>query len=414
MFVLILLILSCVSTDILKTKGQSQHVQVARNQELQKTNQALSKLLAGLTSGTTTKEPITTTTTEDDPGETTCPEVSSQEVYYPDPKDCGSFYLCSNGVPYHHSCDDGLYFNPNINVCDSADNVECNANPNGEKTAVVESLTLKLQNFGNVLTWTGNSSDTIQSVKEFAHNQVGSAGKEVSNVRLVFGGKELEANRQLSDYMTSEGLKSGDTIFVINRFERADEETALAVRGVPSYFNQYDIYAPECKACTCQYFDKGYDGYANCDPITAKTPCETNCVQCERNGHSPMPGPAEKHEEECGLYKVAMEKKFMVIDSGLCTDDPLCQYIWNWDYCQEAYHSNNKDFPDRLGVVSDFDGEYEVSSETPACFYQNNGALRINTARKAEWDSNKKTEASWPNCNPGTKCICQCQYKWKI
>ncbi|XP_069691255.1 probable chitinase 10 [Periplaneta americana] len=48
-------------------------------------------------------------------------------VYFPDPYNCGAFYQCSHGVPYHQNCPAGLHFNPSINVCDYPENAGCSA-----------------------------------------------------------------------------------------------------------------------------------------------------------------------------------------------------------------------------------------------------------------------------------------------
>ena len=45
--------------------------------------------------------------------------------YYPDAKDCESFYHCTNGVTYWRHCPEGLYFNPVLRVCDWPRNVKC-------------------------------------------------------------------------------------------------------------------------------------------------------------------------------------------------------------------------------------------------------------------------------------------------
>ncbi|XP_013793859.2 peritrophin-1-like, partial [Limulus polyphemus] len=43
----------------------------------------------------------------------------------PDPKDCSKFTLCINGNAIKQTCADGLRFNPKIENCDYARNVEC-------------------------------------------------------------------------------------------------------------------------------------------------------------------------------------------------------------------------------------------------------------------------------------------------
>lgn len=48
-----------------------------------------------------------------------CPPVDNEHgeaVVFPHESDCSKFYLCSNGVPWEISCDEGLYFNVETNV----------------------------------------------------------------------------------------------------------------------------------------------------------------------------------------------------------------------------------------------------------------------------------------------------------
>jgi hypothetical protein len=56
-----------------------------------------------------------------------CPDVKCEpgKQYYPHPKDCDKFCHCANGVPYLRSCPGGLLFNRDTNICDWADNVDC-------------------------------------------------------------------------------------------------------------------------------------------------------------------------------------------------------------------------------------------------------------------------------------------------
>ena len=44
---------------------------------------------------------------------------------FPDPTDCRSFFVCSNGVPIWVLCPDGLHFNDKLDVCDWPQNVPC-------------------------------------------------------------------------------------------------------------------------------------------------------------------------------------------------------------------------------------------------------------------------------------------------
>jgi len=56
-------------------------------------------------------------------GPFTCPP---QDGSYANPSDCGSYYVCVNSVPNLIRCPDGLFYNPDKNVCDFPANVDCN------------------------------------------------------------------------------------------------------------------------------------------------------------------------------------------------------------------------------------------------------------------------------------------------
>ncbi|GJQ76562.1 hypothetical protein Trydic_g2259 [Trypoxylus dichotomus] len=55
-----------------------------------------------------------------------CPEENEEYVtFLTDSNDCTIFYKCETGVPYQYQCPSPLYFNPEINVCDWPEQVEC-------------------------------------------------------------------------------------------------------------------------------------------------------------------------------------------------------------------------------------------------------------------------------------------------
>lgn len=79
---------------------------------------------------TTPFDPTATTvptTTRTPGGEFECPP--GVEGDFPDPEDCGAFYTCVGGIPYHNFCPDGLHFNPITDSCDYPDNVDCMDRP---------------------------------------------------------------------------------------------------------------------------------------------------------------------------------------------------------------------------------------------------------------------------------------------
>jgi len=54
------------------------------------------------------------------------PCQNNEDVYFPDPEDCGRFYMCVDGsVVGHMSCPDGLLWNTDLLTCDWPRNVEC-------------------------------------------------------------------------------------------------------------------------------------------------------------------------------------------------------------------------------------------------------------------------------------------------
>merc|ERR1711936_1500712 len=54
------------------------------------------------------------------------PCQNNEDVYFPDPEDCGRFYMCVDGsVVGHMSCPDDLLWNNDLLTCDWPKNVEC-------------------------------------------------------------------------------------------------------------------------------------------------------------------------------------------------------------------------------------------------------------------------------------------------
>ena len=55
-------------------------------------------------------------------------------VLLPNPNDCSQFFMCMDETPILTDCPAGLYFNPDLGVCDYPQNVDCqqpscNCNP---------------------------------------------------------------------------------------------------------------------------------------------------------------------------------------------------------------------------------------------------------------------------------------------
>merc|ERR1719430_2872253 len=63
-----------------------------------------------------------------------CPEYQQGDlaVFFPNPDDCGSYYMCdAGGVPQLMNCPSNLSWNPELNVCDWPENVDCQASGDG-------------------------------------------------------------------------------------------------------------------------------------------------------------------------------------------------------------------------------------------------------------------------------------------
>merc|ERR1712032_1499563 len=65
------------------------------------------------------------------------PCQNDEDVYFPDPEDCGRFYMCVDGsVVGHMSCPDGLLWNTDLLTCNldtyywarAATNAKCTSN----------------------------------------------------------------------------------------------------------------------------------------------------------------------------------------------------------------------------------------------------------------------------------------------
>lgn len=54
----------------------------------------------------------------------TCPD-DIEDMYQPNPADCGSYYQCIYGQPHLIPCPDGLHWNSAINVCDWPKDANC-------------------------------------------------------------------------------------------------------------------------------------------------------------------------------------------------------------------------------------------------------------------------------------------------
>jgi hypothetical protein len=78
------------------------------------------------------------------PGSCPVPDPFEYAVLLPNPKDCSSFFICSNGVPIKLNCPAGLHFNDQLKVCDWPQNANC---VRGELCSLC--LTLDFVNFSD-------------------------------------------------------------------------------------------------------------------------------------------------------------------------------------------------------------------------------------------------------------------------
>lgn len=60
---------------------------------------------------------------EDDYGKKICEQIINGNTS--NPRDCATFYMCSNGMPYKMKCPANLFFNSKTNDCDYYYNVNC-------------------------------------------------------------------------------------------------------------------------------------------------------------------------------------------------------------------------------------------------------------------------------------------------
>ncbi|XP_063975936.1 peritrophin-1-like [Diachasmimorpha longicaudata] len=53
------------------------------------------------------------------------PPTPGDVILLPDPYNCASFYICVGLKPVKKFCPNGLYWNPDLRVCDWPQNVDC-------------------------------------------------------------------------------------------------------------------------------------------------------------------------------------------------------------------------------------------------------------------------------------------------
>ena len=58
-------------------------------------------------------------------------------VFIPNPTDCNKYYVCDGMTPISMDCPAELYFDPELNVCNWPENVDCQAS--GEEASLEES-----------------------------------------------------------------------------------------------------------------------------------------------------------------------------------------------------------------------------------------------------------------------------------
>lgn len=89
---------------------------------------------AAPTAAGSTAPPLVDTTTSA-PSNTFDPNcLVKGDSFFAHPDDCSQFYRCVGPTPYFFNCPAGLYFNPNILVCDWPANVRCTASKSSGST----------------------------------------------------------------------------------------------------------------------------------------------------------------------------------------------------------------------------------------------------------------------------------------
>merc|ERR1719239_856425 len=167
------------------------------------------------------------------------PCQNDEDVYFPDPEDCGRFYMCVDGsVVGHMSCPDGLLWNTDLLTCDWPRNVECKPGcPEGWSSVGDSCYFLSrevVRKFSEVQEFCQNMGAKLAEINSAEENAIvvglAEAARSGKNDGLDYwlGGVELagvsEVSSEESDEEEEEGSEEGEEEEEEEKKVREDEE----------------------------------------------------------------------------------------------------------------------------------------------------------------------------------------------
>merc|ERR1712212_340471 len=167
------------------------------------------------------------------------PCQNDEDVYFPDPEDCGRFYMCVDGsVVGHMSCPDGLLWNADLLTCDWPRNVECKPGcPEGWSSVGDSCYFLSrevVRKFSEAQEFCQNMGAKLVEINSAEENAIvvglAEAARSGKNDGLDYwlGGVELagvsEVSSEESDEEEEEGSEEGEEEEEEEKKVREDEE----------------------------------------------------------------------------------------------------------------------------------------------------------------------------------------------
>merc|ERR1711981_662911 len=179
------------------------------------------------------------------------PCQNNEDVYFPDPEDCGRFYMCVDGsVVGHMNCPDGLLWNSDLLTCDWPRNVECKPScPEGWSSAGDSCYFLSrevVRKFSEAQEFCANMGAALVEINSAEENAIvvglAEAARSGKNDGLDYwlGGVELAAGSEVSSEEDSSSQESdhvwqwlsGASMEYTNWWgEGPDEDTMGSLKG---------------------------------------------------------------------------------------------------------------------------------------------------------------------------------------
>jgi len=149
------------------------------------------------------------------------PCQNNEDVYFPDPEDCGRFYMCVDGsVVGHMNCPDGLLWNSDLLTCDWPRNVECKPScPEGWSSAGDSCYFLSrevVKKFSEAQEFCANMGAGLVEINSAEENAIvvglAEAARSGKNDGLDYwlGGVELAAVSEVSSEEDSSSEEEGE------------------------------------------------------------------------------------------------------------------------------------------------------------------------------------------------------------